>query len=107
VAHVSLWRESDRLLISGDAVVTTDQESAYAVMVQKAEIHGPPAYLTPDWNASRESLRKIATLHPETVVSMHGPALHGPAMQEARQVLAREFDEMAVPEHGRYVDERE
>lgn len=107
VGHVSLWRESDRLLISGDAVVTTDQESAYAVLVQKAEIHGPPAYLTPDWDASRESVRKIAELQPETIVSMHGPALHGPAMQEALQVLARDFDEIAVPEHGRYVDDGE
>ena len=29
--HISLWRESDRTLISGDAVITTRQESAYAV----------------------------------------------------------------------------
>jgi glyoxylase-like metal-dependent hydrolase (beta-lactamase superfamily II) len=51
VGHVALWRESDRLLISGDAVVTTGQESAYEVALQEPEMHGPPMYLTIDWEA--------------------------------------------------------
>ena len=41
--HVSLWRESDRALVAGDAVITTRQESAYAVATQEPEMHGPPA----------------------------------------------------------------
>lgn len=47
--HVSFWRESDRSLIAGDAFITTDMESAYAVAIQKAVIQGPPKYFTPDW----------------------------------------------------------
>src|SRR4051794_36600181 len=35
--HVSFWRESDRTLIAGDAFITTSQESAYAVALQKPE----------------------------------------------------------------------
>jgi glyoxylase-like metal-dependent hydrolase (beta-lactamase superfamily II) len=55
--HVSLWRESDRTLIAGDAFLTTDQESAYAVALQRPEMHGPPMYYTQDWGprASRWS----------------------------------------------------
>jgi hypothetical protein len=46
---VSIWREEDRALIAGDAFITTDQESAYAVLRQEPELHGPPQYFTPDW----------------------------------------------------------
>ena len=31
--HVSLWRDADKCLVAGDAVITTGQESAYAVAV--------------------------------------------------------------------------
>ena len=35
---------------------------------------------------------------------MHGRAMHGPAMRDALHTLARDFDRIAVPEHGRCVD---
>jgi len=38
------------------------------------------------------------------VVTGHGPAMQGKAMQEALSTLARNFKQIAVPEHGRYVD---
>ena len=41
--HVSFWRPSDRTLIVGDAFITTNQESAYSVMLQRPELHGPPS----------------------------------------------------------------
>ena len=50
--HVSFWRESDRTLIAGDAFITTSQESAYAVAMQKPELHGPPKYYTQDWQSA-------------------------------------------------------
>lgn len=102
--HVSLWRASDKTLISGDAFITTRQESAYAVLTQKPELHGPPMYFTPNWDFARESVQKLAALQPEVVISGHGPAMHGAAMREALAQLARDFDKIAVPEHGRYVD---
>ncbi|HSU53228.1 MAG TPA: MBL fold metallo-hydrolase [Candidatus Dormibacteraeota bacterium] len=102
--HVSFWRESDRSLIVGDAVITTNQESAYAVAVQKPELHGPPKYYTPDWNAAHASVELLAGLEPELVVTGHGPAMRGPEMREALHLLARDFDRIAVPEHGKYVE---
>lgn len=103
VGHVSLWREEGRVLIAGDAFITTNQESAYAVAVQQPELHGPPMYFTPNWKAAKASVRHLAMLEPELVVSGHGPALAGREMREALHVLARDFDELAVPESGRYV----
>lgn len=102
--HVALWRSADRTLVSGDAVITTAQESAYAVLTQAPELHGPPTYFTTDWEAARASVERLALLGPETLVPMHGHALAGPAMQASLETLARRFDEVAVPAHGRYVD---
>jgi glyoxylase-like metal-dependent hydrolase (beta-lactamase superfamily II) len=102
--HISLWRDHDRSLIAGDAFITTRQESAYAVLTQKPEIHGPPMYFTPNWELAEESVMKLAALQPELVVTGHGPAMQGAAMQEALSTLARNFKQIAVPEDGRYVD---
>src|SRR5215218_6349117 len=102
--HVSLWRASDRTLIAGDAFITTKQESAYAVATQRPEIHGPPMYFTPDWPSARESVRALAALEPELVITGHGRAVRGPLMRDALHLLADNFDGIAVPKHGRYVD---
>ena len=102
--HVSLWRETDRTLIAGDAFITTTQESAYAVATQSAELHGPPMYFTPDWPSARRSVETLAGLEPEIVVTGHGRAMRGDAMRSALHTLAWDFDRIAVPDHGRYVD---
>jgi glyoxylase-like metal-dependent hydrolase (beta-lactamase superfamily II) len=102
--HVSFWRESDRTLIAGDAFITTAQESAYAVAMQRPELHGPPMYYTQDWAAARESVERLAALEPELVVTGHGRAMQGPGLRDALHALARDFDRVAIPEHGRYVD---
>lgn len=104
--HISLFRERDRVLIAGDAVITVQQESALAVWSQRPELHGPPMYFTPDWIASAASARRLARLLPRTLGAGHGVPLHGEHMQRALQDLARDFEERAVPKHGRYVDGR-
>ncbi|HVF39398.1 MAG TPA: MBL fold metallo-hydrolase [Gemmatimonadaceae bacterium] len=104
--HVSLWHEDDRTIIAGDAFITTNQESAYAVMTQKEELHGPPTYFTTDWPAARRSVEMLAELQPELAITGHGRALRGPLMRNALDTLARNFDRVAVPDHGRYVTEQ-
>jgi glyoxylase-like metal-dependent hydrolase (beta-lactamase superfamily II) len=58
--HISLYRERDRVLIAGDAVTTVKQESIFAVAAQRPELHGPPAYFTPDWRSAGESVGRLA-----------------------------------------------
>ncbi len=100
--HVSFWRASDRALIAGDAFITTDQESAYAVATQRLEMHGPPQYYTPDWNNARASVEKLAALEPELAVTGHGKAVVGKELRRTLHLLADNFDAVAVPEQGRY-----
>jgi glyoxylase-like metal-dependent hydrolase (beta-lactamase superfamily II) len=101
--HVSLWRESDRTIIAGDAFITTRQESAYAAATQEPEMHGPPMYFTPDWTSARTSVELLASLEPEAAITGHGQGMRGAEMRAALHLLARNFDRIAVPAHGRYV----
>jgi len=101
--HVSFFREEDRTLIAGDAFVTTKQESALAVLTQRPEIHGPPAYFTPDWEAARDSVERLAALEPLRVITGHGRPLQGEGMLRGLHQLADNFEQEAMPPRGRYV----
>jgi glyoxylase-like metal-dependent hydrolase (beta-lactamase superfamily II) len=101
--HISLWREADRTLVVGDAFITTAQESAYAAATQRPEMHGPPMYFTPDWASAKTSVERLAALEPEIAVTGHGRAMRGAEMRAALHALARDFDRVAVPDHGKYV----
>jgi glyoxylase-like metal-dependent hydrolase (beta-lactamase superfamily II) len=100
--HVSLFRESDRTLIAGDAIVTTGQESIYEVMTQTLEMHGPPRYLTPDWMQAEQSVQALAALQPDLIITGHGRPVKGPGARVALDRLAEDFRSIAVPEGGHY-----
>jgi glyoxylase-like metal-dependent hydrolase (beta-lactamase superfamily II) len=100
--HISLWRESDRTLIAGDAIVTTGQESAYEVFTQKPEMHGPPRYLTPDWDEAEQSVVLLAALEPNVIITGHGRPVKGENMRARLKELAANFQTIAVPEGRRY-----
>ncbi|HEX8913748.1 MAG TPA: MBL fold metallo-hydrolase [Humisphaera sp.] len=101
--HVSLFREGDRTLLVGDAFVTTKQESALAVLTQRQEMHGPPMYFTCDWEAAADSVRRLDDLRPMVAATGHGVPMRGARLREELGRLARDFEQVAVPRHGRYV----
>ncbi|MES2713444.1 MAG: MBL fold metallo-hydrolase [Pseudomonadota bacterium] len=101
--HVSLFRDSDRCLIAGDAFVTTKQESVAMVATQKEGVFGPPSYFTPDWNAAHASVSRLAKLDPEIAATGHGKPLRGPELRSGLQRLNTGFDDIALPRQGRYV----
>jgi hypothetical protein len=92
-------------VIAGDAFITTTQESAYAVAMQRPEMHGPPMYYTQNWDEAEASVRLLASLEPELAVTGHGPAMRGILMRSALKTLAHEFVGVAVPKNGRYVSQ--
>lgn len=95
--HISLWREHDRVLLAGDAFITTRQESAYHAVVQTAELHGPPRYFTPDWASAHQSVRMLADLEPYLAVTGHGKSVSGPELSVNLHLLADNFVSIAVP----------
>jgi len=101
--HVCFFREFDRTLIAGDAFCTTKQESFFAVATQRPELHGPPAYFTTDWDAARDSVRRLAAMRPMTIAAGHGQPMAGQETTQALSELAARFDEVARPSQGEYV----
>lgn len=98
--HVSFFRESDRVLLVGDAFCTTKQESFFAANVtQTPELHGPPSYFTSDWDAAKASVRKLAALEPTTVAPGHGKPLSGAGVPAELRRLAGDFERIAVPDN--------
>jgi glyoxylase-like metal-dependent hydrolase (beta-lactamase superfamily II) len=100
--HISLWRESDQTLVAGDAIVTTGQESVYEVITQRPEMHGPPRYLTPDWEDAEQSVAMLASLEPELVITGHGQPVRGRHMRARLYELAANFSTIAVPKGRPY-----
>ena len=104
--HISLFREKDRALIVGDAFVTVKQEYLYKVLTQEQEISGPPSYLTTDWQAAKESVIKLEALKPTVAITGHGMPMSGDLLTTSLKTLVNEFDQLAVPDYGKYVNKR-
>lgn len=105
--QIALFREQDGVLIAADAFVTVKQDSFYKVLVQKQEVHGPPVYLTTNWEMAEESVRKLEALQPQYAITGHGQHMEGRELKEGLKDLVKNFREKAVPSHGKFVrDER-
>jgi glyoxylase-like metal-dependent hydrolase (beta-lactamase superfamily II) len=101
--HISFFRPEDRTLLPGDAFCTTKSESFFeAAVAQKAELHGPPSYFTSDWNAARDSVRKLAELNPLTIAAGHGQPISGPVVAAELCTLAERFDQIAIPDNKKF-----
>ena len=103
--HVSLFRERDKVLIAGDAFVTTKAESAINALTYIRHFSGPPKYFTCNWASAKLSVLKLSALDPEIVATGHGVPMRGAEMRNQLGILARHFDDIAVPAQGRYVNE--
>lgn len=73
-----------------------------ATWTQQQEVRRPPAYFTPDWEAARLSIERLARLEPEVAATGHGIAMMGDELRRQLQELAAHF-QAQVPAHGRYV----
>lgn len=104
--HISLFRTKDKVLLAGDAFVTTRQESAIATLASLTYLSGPPKYFTPDWIAAKESVIKLRDLDPTIAATGHGNPMSGNSLKHGLNHLVANFEEIAVPSFGRYVKER-
>lgn len=103
--HISLFRERDKVLIAGDAFVTTKAESMVSALTHLPDLSGPPKYFTCNWASAKLSVIKLAALDPEVVATGHGKPSSGEEMRVELNNLSRHFDQLAVPARGRYVNE--
>ncbi|MGI8469893.1 MAG: MBL fold metallo-hydrolase [Pyrinomonadaceae bacterium] len=99
--HISLFRESDRTLLAGDALATLNQDSWISNLTEKREFHEPPAPFTTDWQAARRSVEVLAELEPRTVAAGHGLPIKGAETPPQLIQFALNF---SPPKKGRYVN---
>lgn len=88
--HVAFFRPSDRVLLSGDALVTARLNSPVAFLLRRDGLCDPPWYFTWSRVESRRSVAAIAELRPNVVASGHGEPMTGPSTTELVQRFARQ-----------------
>ena len=103
--HVSFFREHDKVLVAGDAFTTVFAESGLGTLTQKQEVHGPPAYFTPDWDAARASMELLTRMEPEVAATGHGIPMHGEKLRQELANFTARFDVLARPKTGRYAQQ--
>ncbi len=70
--HISLWRETDRVLIIGDVLTHMN------VVTGKVGLHEPLSIFTLDAQRNRENIRHLAQLEPRLTLFGHGKPLRDP-----------------------------
>lgn len=80
------------------------QESLFNVLTQELEISGPPRYLTTDWGAAKKSVQKLEALKPVMAITGHGQPVSGDELAKGLEKLVKEFDQIATPDYGRYIN---
>jgi glyoxylase-like metal-dependent hydrolase (beta-lactamase superfamily II) len=80
--HVAFIRTNDRVLITGDALVTVDLNSLWGLMLwtsrrDRQRVSGPPWYSTWNKRAAKESIVALARLEPRVLAPGHGVPMTG------------------------------
>lgn len=83
--HISLWRESDRVLLCGDVFLNMNMKTT------RSGLREPPRAQTIDVERNRESARRLAALEPAVVGFGHGPVLAEDAAEKLAAFVAKKF----------------
>jgi glyoxylase-like metal-dependent hydrolase (beta-lactamase superfamily II) len=94
--HVSFFRASDRVLVTGDAVVTLKVNSLSDLVLQRQGLSGPPWYTTWSWRAAKKSVAMLAGLEPNVLAGGHGTPMTGTETAGAVRAFADRFSGRAT-----------
>jgi glyoxylase-like metal-dependent hydrolase (beta-lactamase superfamily II) len=86
--HVAYVRARDRVVISGDAILTLKVNAWSGLLRQEQGLSGPPWYTTWDPEAATASIVDIADLEPSVLAGGHGLPLAGPGTAAAVHAFA-------------------
>ncbi|MES2464009.1 MAG: MBL fold metallo-hydrolase [Armatimonadota bacterium] len=100
--HISLFRQADGVLLSGDALTTMDLDSWSAQVTERQELDGPPTPLTTDWDAARDSVERLSHLYPSVIAAGHGVPI---AFSGVGERLVHLASHLTPPLGGRYADQ--
>ncbi len=93
--HLALFREADRALIAGDAVLTVNLNSPGDALWQRHILGGPPRFATWNWRAATGSVSELARLEPSVLAPGHGRAMADPVLAPALRALGEQLSNPA------------
>ena len=102
--HVAFFRTSDRVLITGDAVVTVNLNSIWGFLLwglrrSKQRVSGPPWYSTWNWRDAKESVAVLAGFEPRVLATGHGVPMSGDEIARELRAFANHFSDPAAEKH--------
>jgi glyoxylase-like metal-dependent hydrolase (beta-lactamase superfamily II) len=86
--HVSFLRSADRIILSGDALVTLRVNALTGFVLGRQGFSGPPWYTTWNKQLARASVRRLAAHEPSVVAGGHGRPMAGPETVAALRKFA-------------------
>ena len=94
--QVAFFRTGDRVMITGDAVVTADINSFrgflfWSLRLNRQRVSGPPWYSTWNKQLAKESVVALATLEPSVLASGHGVPMQGEAIAQKLHVFTNRY----------------
>jgi glyoxylase-like metal-dependent hydrolase (beta-lactamase superfamily II) len=85
---LALFRPADRVMLTGDAILTIDPNSVGDLLRDRPMLGGPPWISTWNWAQARESVAHLAELEPAVIAAGHGHAMTGSGLAPALGALA-------------------
>jgi glyoxylase-like metal-dependent hydrolase (beta-lactamase superfamily II) len=103
--HVALFRTTDRVLITGDAIVTVNLNSFWGFLLwglklNKQRVSVPPWYSTWNRQAAKESVAALARLEPRVLASGHGVPMTGKETARELRAFVDRFSSPAARKHA-------
>lgn len=89
--HIALFRDSDRVLLSGDALATVRLNSPVAMVLRWPWLSEPPWYTTWSRTSARESIATMADLEPTVIGGGHGRPVSGRHTAAALRAFAEQL----------------
>ena len=99
--HVAFFRARDRVLITGDAVLTVNVNSVPDLLAGKHQVAGPPYISTWDWPAAQRSVVALARLSPQVLACGHGRPMTGPGTAACLASFADRLSRQQPPRSSR------
>lgn len=102
--QVAFFRTNDRVLITGDAIVTVNLNSFrgflwWGLRRHKQRVSGPPWYSTWNWRAAKESVARLAGLEPRVLATGHGVPMSGENIARELRAFADHFSGRIAEKH--------
>jgi glyoxylase-like metal-dependent hydrolase (beta-lactamase superfamily II) len=75
--HLAFFRGKDRVLTTGDAVLTVNLNSVPDLLTGRHQVAGPPYISTWNWPMAKRSVAALASLRPDVLACGHGRPITG------------------------------